>query len=289
VFKITQKQEQYQTYVLTDLQAKSQIEVVPERGAIITRWRVKEEEILYLDQERFAHPELSIRGGIPILFPICGNLPNNTYTYQNQTYQLKQHGFARDLPWEVIETNDNDCASITLALSSNEQTLMVYPFEFQILFTYQLKGNSLRILQTYSNQSEAIMPFASGLHPYFQVEDKNQLQFEIPGTFYQDQVSKETYPFTGKFDFTQTEIDVAFTQIDKHHTAVADLTRKLKISINYSDCYSTLVFWAIKGKDYVCLEPWTAPRNALNTKEKLIWLEPGNSYESVVEMNLSYF
>ncbi|AFZ35492.1 Aldose 1-epimerase [Stanieria cyanosphaera PCC 7437] len=289
MFEITQKQEQYQTYVMTDVQAQSQIEVVPERGAIITRWRVKEEEILYLDQERFTHPELSIRGGIPILFPICGNLPNNSYTYQNQTYQLKQHGFARDLPWKVIETNDHDCASMTLALQSDEQTLMVYPFEFEITFTYQLKRNSLRILQTYHNQSEAIMPFATGLHPYFQVEAKNQLQFEIPATFYQDQVSKETYPFKGKFDFTQAEIDVAFTQIDKHHTAIADLNKNHKISINYSDCYSTLVFWTIKGKDYVCLEPWTAPRNALNTQEKLICLEPGNTFDSVVEINLSYF
>jgi galactose mutarotase-like enzyme len=288
VFDIAQKQEQYQTYILTDSQAQSQIEVVPDRGAIITRWLVKGEDILYLDRERFTHPELSVRGGIPILFPICGNLPNNSYTYQGQSYQLKQHGFARDLPWEVSNTSTNECASITLTLHSNEKTLMVYPFEFQLVFTYQLKDNSLRILQTYSNQSEEMMPFATGLHPYFRVEDKNQLQFEIPSSSYQNQVGQETYSFTGKFDFNREEIDVAFTQIDRHYTAIADLKRKLKINIHYSDCYSTLVFWAIKGKEYVCLEPWSAPRNALNTQEKLIFLEPGNTYESVVEMNLSY-
>lgn len=289
MFEINQKQQQYNTYIMTDSEAQSQIEVVPERGAIISRWCVKEQEILYLDRERFTDPELSIRGGVPILFPICGNLPNNSYSYQNKTYQLKQHGFARDLPWQVIDTNTEECASITLALHSNEQTLKVYPFEFEILFTYQLKGNSLKILQSYQNKSEAIMPFSTGLHPYFQVEDKNQLQFEIPASAYQDQISKEIHPFTGQFDFNLEEIDVAFSAINKHHSAIADLSRKLKINLHYSNCYSTLVFWTIKGKDYVCLEPWTAPRNALNTQTKLILLEPGKTYESIVEINLSYF
>jgi galactose mutarotase-like enzyme len=59
--------------------------------------------MLYLDVERFANPELSIRGGVPILFPICGNLPDNCYTYNGQQYTLKQHGFGRYLPWEVTE------------------------------------------------------------------------------------------------------------------------------------------------------------------------------------------
>ena len=79
MFNIVKEQEQYQTYILTDEQAQSQIEVVPERGGIISRWRINGQEILYLDAARFADPTMSIRGGIPILFPICGNLPNNTY------------------------------------------------------------------------------------------------------------------------------------------------------------------------------------------------------------------
>jgi galactose mutarotase-like enzyme len=83
VFAIAVNKDQYETYTLTDDSAESKLEVVPERGGIITGWQVKGKEILYLDAERFANPALSVRGGIPILFPICGNLPNNTYTYQN--------------------------------------------------------------------------------------------------------------------------------------------------------------------------------------------------------------
>ena len=33
----------------------------------------------------------------PVLFPIVGRLPQDTYTYLGQSYQLPQHGFARGL------------------------------------------------------------------------------------------------------------------------------------------------------------------------------------------------
>ncbi|MDJ0649391.1 MAG: aldose epimerase [Xenococcaceae cyanobacterium MO_188.B19] len=284
VFTISQEPKRYLTYVLNDTEGDSQIKVVPERGAIISRWKVNNQDILYLDEERFANPELSIRGGIPILFPICGNLPNNTYKSGDREYQLKQHGVARDLPWEVTETNTDHLASITLTLDSNQDTLAVYPFAFKLTFTYQLQGNSLKILQNYTNLSNARMPFSAGLHPYFLVKDKSQLSFDIPSYSYFDHISGDVKSFSGEFDFERDEIDSAFTSIDKHHTTIVDGQRNSKMTIHYSDFYSTLVFWTIKGKDYVCLEPWSAPRNAMNTKEQLNYIEPGSSYDSVVEM-----
>lgn len=32
----------------------------------------------------------------PILFPIVGKLKDNEYIYNNKTYKMNQHGFARD-------------------------------------------------------------------------------------------------------------------------------------------------------------------------------------------------
>jgi galactose mutarotase-like enzyme len=289
VFAIAFKQEQYLTYILSDQKALSRLEVVPERGGIVTRWQIQGQNILYLDAERFADSKLSVRGGIPILFPICGNLPDNTYTHKGKQYTLKQHGFARDLPWEVAEQKTENAASITLILNSNEQTRAVYPFDFKLAFTYELQGNRLKILQRYTNNSSEVMPFSTGLHPYFSVGDKTQLAFDIPSSEYQDQQSQEFFPFTGNFDFNRDEIDVAFRSLSRHSTSATDDRRRLKIAISYSDLYSTLVFWTVKGKEYFCLEPWSAPRNALNTGEKLISLQPGETCETVVEIAVSYF
>ena len=88
-FTITQNQNQYLTYCLKDEEADAYLEVVPARGGIITRWQICGEDILYLDRERFKDPNLSVRGGVPILFPICGNLPDNSYQHQGRNYSLK--------------------------------------------------------------------------------------------------------------------------------------------------------------------------------------------------------
>lgn len=287
MFAIAQEQQQYTTYVLTDATAQSRLEVVPERGGIITRWQVQGRDLLYLDAERFANPEMSVRGGIPILFPICGNLPENTYTHNGQVYTLKQHGFARDLPWKVADQATQDAAAITLVLDSNDRTRAVYPFDFQLQFTYRLRDRSLELHQTYTNRSSEPMPFSTGLHPYFVVSDKTQLQFNIPATQYQDHISQTMQSFSGNFDFELDEIDVAFRDVSRQFATVTDSSQKTQLTIDYDLVYSTLVFWTIKGKDYYCLEPWTAPRNALNTSENLITLEPGASLNTLVGLAVS--
>ncbi|MGH1394316.1 MAG: aldose epimerase [Trichormus sp.] len=289
MFSIATQQQQYKTYILSDETAGSHLEVVPERGGIITRWQVKGEEILYLDSERFANPELSVRGGNPILFPICGNLPDNTYNLNGKEYTLKQHGFARDLPWEVTEQTTTDKAALTLVLNSNEQTKAVYPFDFQIIFTYEIQGNTLSIQQQYNNLSSTPLPFSAGFHPYFLTGDKNQLEFAIPSQQYQDQKTKEIHPFNGNFDFSRDEIDFAFGQITSQSASVTDHSRKLKLTLDSDDIFSMLVFWTLKGKEFYCLEPWTAPRNALNTGEKLTVLEPGASYTASVRLTATFF
>ena len=53
------------------------LRLVPERGGLVTEWLCNGRELLYFDQLRFADPTKSVRGGIPVLFPICGNLPGD--------------------------------------------------------------------------------------------------------------------------------------------------------------------------------------------------------------------
>ncbi|XLQ12267.1 MAG: aldose epimerase [cyanobacterium endosymbiont of Epithemia adnata isolate EadnSB Bon19] len=285
-FSVTFKKEQYLTYILSDSEAISQITVVPERGGIILLWKIQGQDVLYLDKERFSQPEMSIRGGVPILFPICGNIHDNTYIYRDRTYTLKQHGFARDLPWEVTQQGTDNCASLTITLKSNKQTLLVYPFEFQLDFTYELKGNSLIIRQKYTNKSETKMPFSFGFHPYYYVPDKSKVIFDIPSSEYQDQATKKIVSYDGTFNFDQDEIDVGFQSLTRSLATMTDDHRKLKLVLSWSDIYSTFVFWTLKGKDYVCLEPWTAPRNALNTGKKLTELDPGATCEAMFEMSV---
>ena len=288
MFAIAVKQEQYRTYILSDQTSLARLEIVPERGGIVTRWAIQGQEILYLDQERFQDPTLSVRGGIPILFPICGNLPNNQYTHNQKSYTLPQHGFAREMPWQVIDQNTDSGASLTLRLTSNSATKKVYPFDFEVDFIYQLQGDHLSITQRYTNLSSEKMPFSTGLHPYFWVKDKSQLSFDIPANILQDHKTLEIKPFNGTFDLSQPEIDAAFKQINRQSASFSDRQRNLTLNLEYSDLYGTLVFWTLQDKDYICLEPWTAPRNALNTGEGLTHLDPQQTIETVVTIRANF-
>ena len=82
------------------LDKNNYIKFCPERGGVITNWVSDGNEILYFDEKRFMDKTKSIRGGIPILFPVCGNLNTSSSLFGNDYLQLPQHGFARDLQWQ---------------------------------------------------------------------------------------------------------------------------------------------------------------------------------------------
>jgi galactose mutarotase-like enzyme len=284
VFAVALKAGPTPTYVLSDLETSSQLELVPHRGGIATRWQVEGQEILYFDEDRFADPTLSVRGGIPILFPICGNLPNNEYHLDGQTYHLKQHGFARDLPWQATDQSTTDAASLTLELGSSDATLTQYPFAFRLLFTFVLSGHRLELRQQFTNLSDRAMPFSTGLHPYFLASDKQQLEFEIPSTQFQNHLTGQVEPFNGQFDFSRPEIDLAFQNLTATAATVTDHHLRRRLTLSWSEAYTRLVFWTVQGKGYYCLEPWTGPRNAMNSGDSLLLISPQQTLETSVRM-----
>jgi galactose mutarotase-like enzyme len=260
------------------------MEAVPSRGGIVTHWNLQGQEILYLDEARFADPTLSVRGGIPILFPICGNLPGNVYAYEDQTFQLKQHGFARDLPWAVVGQTPT---SLDIALESGPQTLALYPFEFGFKITYALEGDSLMVRSHITNRSTQTMPFSLGFHPYFAVKDKSKLTFDLPASQAFNHLTQQRQPYTGQVDLNQPELDMALFPVTGQTAAMRGdrlAPGVCSIELTYDKIFTTLVVWAVEGKPYVCLEPWTAQRNALNTGVDLIHLEPEQALEVEVKI-----
>lgn len=288
MFAIALTTDSSPTYVLTDTDTNSRLEVVPSRGGLVTRWQVQGQDIFYFDRDRFADPSLSVRGGIPILFPICGNLPNNQYDLDGQPYHLKQHGFARDLPWQATEQSVAEAASLTLTLASSEATLAQYPFAFNLAFTFHVRGHILEIQQRFTNRSDRPMPFATGLHPYFLVQDKAQLSFEIPAQEFRNHLTGATETFGGSFDWSQPEIDLAFQNLTAPAATVTDHHLGRRLTLSWSADYTKLVFWTVQGKDYYCLEPWTAPRNALNSGENLLVISPQQTLETTVRMAIAF-
>ena len=102
----------------------------------------------------------------PILFPVIGKSNDNKYILNGKIYEMKQHGFARDYPWTVVDKGDD---RVSLTLTENEETLTVYPFHFSLMVTYTLEANQLKVEFLVKNNSEETMPFGLGFHPGFNV------------------------------------------------------------------------------------------------------------------------
>ena len=288
MFTVTQQPQTEPSYVLADTDTQSSLTIFPDRGGIATSWKVHDRELMYLDADRFTDPTLSVRGGIPILFPICGNLPDDSYKVGNDQYALIQHGFARNIPWKVVTQSTDTDASLTIELTSTDATRKVYPFDFTVTFTYRLQGENLVIDQTYTNHSTTPMPFSTGLHPYFAAPDKGSLTVEIPSPSYQEKQTQAIHPFAGKFDFSQPEIDAAFTKLTGNTAVVTDTSQGLTLTMTQAAEYHNMVFWTVQGKDFYCLEPWTGPRNSINTGVDLLHVAPGETFKTQVTFTAKF-
>lgn len=282
-YHIDQQTDGFPLYVLKEANTDSAVVICPERGGIVTSCRLQGTELLYLDRETFLNPQANIRGGIPILFPIAGQLVNGEYEWNDHTYQMKNHGVARIFPWEVVATNTEDSACITLSLHSNAETLAVYPFAFELRFTYRLKDGILSIEQQYMNHSEQAMPMVSGFHPYFATEGKN-LIYGTDATKMLDYNDKQVKPFDGSLQLEGKVESFALLDASKPEITFP-LSQRRSVQLTYSEQFRYAVLWSVEGKPFVCVEPWTALNEALNDKKELLVVAPGETLD--LQLNIA--
>lgn len=260
--------------MLTLINQSCRVQFSPARGAIVTSLQVAGQEALYLDRDTFNDPAQNVRGGIPVLFPLCGP--------QKEPAVMRQHGFARNLPWEVVEQTADRAL---LQLTESDQTLELYPYRFNYSLAYVALPEGLRIEQSITNKSDQNMPFQFGFHPYFLVGEKSGLEFDLPVTLYEDNKGDDRGDFTG-FDFNRPEIDWAFPNPTSRWATFRDPDRSLSITVNYGPEYSQLVFWTLEGKPFVCVEPWSSARFAYPDGSDVHSLASGETLETHVELRV---
>lgn len=284
MYTIQTYQDQYEIYKLSSPDGSSWLEICPERGGIAIGYGVSGQEMFYLDKSTFYDPQANIRGGNPVLFPISGQLQGGQYEWNGTVYTMKNHGVARVLPWTVVGTESSaESASITLSLGSNEETLASYPFEFELIFTYELRDGGLHIHQHYRNDSGEPMPMYPGFHPYFKTESK-VISFHSDATKILDYNDMETKPFTGKLDLDTTVESVTLLDARKPQISfdLPELGRS--ITLSYDEHFPYVVLWSVQGKPFVCVEPWMAKTQELNVKQELTMVEPGETLKTTLSI-----
>jgi len=100
----------------------------------------------------------------PVLFPFVGAVKGKEYRYNGKTYEMSQHGFARDMEFSLISNTSDE---IQMELTDTEGTLTKYPFHFRLKIGYQLNDRALTVIWRVENWNENDMFFAIGAHPGF--------------------------------------------------------------------------------------------------------------------------
>jgi len=277
-YEVARHTDHYPIYELLDHGTDSSVRICPERGGIVIGARLNGREILYLDKETFYDPDANIRGGIPVLFPICGQLRQGEYEWDGRMYQMRNHGVARNHPWEVEDEQvSENGAEVTLVLQSTPVTLASYPFDFQLRFTCRLNNGVLSIEQAYCNLSNKPMPMTAGFHPYFATEEKD-LSYATDAKQYRDYNDETIKPFTGSIDLGRMKESAAFLDASRPEIAFP-LSAHTTIRLTYSEQFRYVVLWSVEGKPFVCVEPWTALNEALNDKQGLLDVPPGEALQ----------
>ena len=271
---LTQQSSPYEHWEFVHPQSGDRLRVIPERGGLVSAWTCGGQERLYFDAERFADPSKSIRGGIPVLFPICGNLPGDRLEVDGVAHTLRQHGFARDLPWTLEALDDQ--SGIRLSLASTPETLAAYPFHFRVDMELRALAQALEIRTTIENHSARPMPFSFGLHPYFSVSELTRARLiglpdrclnhlEMAPAATQEQLARlaDGVDFLCQSQGPVTLVDdVSGSQLQLQHQAPLDLT----------------VVWTEPPRSMVCLEPWTGPRQSLLSGDRRLIVQPGGQH-----------
>jgi len=262
-------------YTLADTRTESSAVIAPRRGALLTSWQVAGRELLYMDDSTLHDTTKNVRGGIPVLFPSPGKLISDTFAYKGRVgTDLKQHGFARLMPWQVRESSGE---TLVLGLASDATTLTRFPWTFQAQLSFALRERSLELSFSLENTDTEPLPFALGYHPYFQVSDSEKARVRIDSQTTQafDNVRKQIVPFAG-FDLTLPELDLHLLD---HNSPECSLVWPdgSALRIQADPEFVVWVVWTLSGRDFVCVEPWTARGNALSTGHNVLTVEPGQT------------
>jgi galactose mutarotase-like enzyme len=201
----------------------------------------------------------------PILFPIVGTLKNNSYNFENKEYQMFRHGFARDLNFDLVAKSNTEAS---FSLKNSESSLLMYPFEFELIITYILDNRKLKIQYDVRNFSNKTMPFSIGAHPAFSLKNDFQnysLDFEheellechlLDGDLLSDKTEKiELVDKKMHLNYNLFENDaLVFKHLKSKTIAIAELGNPF-LRINFSQ-FPNLGIWTKKDAPFICLEPW---------------------------------
>ena len=279
--------------------------IAPRRGGemVSLSYRRDEQSVELLYRGMDFCPHVGWGGKAPILWPATGrnfnkSVPNGQgWTWQGQHLPMAIHGFARDLPWRVVERGASaSSAWVTIELQDTGSSHKSYPFGFTFQVTYRVRGNRLTIEHDIiaSPDNDGAMPFSIGNHMTFRqpVIGAGEMKISTPARkrLLLDRDGKPTeqvaiLPLRG-YSVPQLgkEKAWALTGYETRPRVRLDDPSGIRITLSHTASKAPngtpVLFnlWGNTDSGFISPEPWLGRQNSLVDDEGLVKLAPGSRF-----------
>lgn len=255
------------------------------QGAHLMTWRPKSqtEPVVWLSRDAKLAAGKSIRGGAPVCWPWFGAHASEA--------SFPGHGFARTVPWTVIESGSepDGATRLTLRLVASEKTRAQWPHDCTLDLTV-IVGDTLRMEMTTENTGKDAFVIGEALHTYFRIGDIGAVRVTgLEGCDYWDKVGGSTLrKQDGSIAFS-AETDRVYINTAAE-CVIEDDRLKRRIHVAKSGSLSTVVWtpWTEKAnkmgdmgqpdgwREMVCVE-------SVNAIENVVTVAAGNRHTLIVE------
>lgn len=214
-------------------------------------------------------------GQAPVCFPICGALRDGKATAFGKPCHMGRHGVARSQEFEVLCSSAD---SVTFRLVANEETILQYPFHFELQIRYTITGDTLEVCYTVQNHGGCKMPFSIGGHPAFNCPllpeesfTDYSVQFplkETAGCLRPDMqtglldVSCRDEGIQGTdrldlFHFLFTKDAMVFDTLKSKSVTLCSKKTGRGLKMDFADFQNLLLWSSIGDTPFLAIEPWT--------------------------------
>jgi aldose 1-epimerase len=279
---------------------------LPDHGMLGVSFRYKGVEILRRVEDLEAAAARGSSAGIPLLYPWANRLAEPRYRVLGQEVVLNEslpllhfdeHGLPMHgvpwplLHWVVTETRQDFIATQLDWLSSD--LLALFPFRHRVKLAVTLRPDGLTLETTVVASSEGPVPVSFGFHPYFGFAEPSRAKWRLELPAMQRLLLDrrgipigEQERFAGfNAELGDNSFDDGFALTGEHMTfSVAGAN--CKISVELLAGYQYAQVFAPKDKDFIALEPMTAPTGALTSGRGLRFVAPGERFQAVFRIGV---
>ena len=298
-----EKKGERDVYTLRDESTGASASVLPSYGFNLFDLRLpiagEVRPVVVSDSDFASAPSKPGGNGTPILFPFPNRIRGGAFGFQGKNYAIPTnkganaiHGFAIDVPWDVVEhraTSDAAVIEGRFQLSVHApQHVDHWPTDAILYVRYELSGRTLTMTTTVSNPTDRDLPYGFGIHPYFRLPfppggDPARTKIILPASKYwplKDFLpTGETFEVDERLDFRQGQpiaglkLDDVLTGLehvdDQGVCRLVDLEKNAEFQLGFDGAFRHLVVYTPPGKpDVIAVEPYTQTTDAINLQAR---------------------